>query len=201
MTAKVAKGTSKSAVSRRVVAATEKALTELMTADLSGLELSVLMIDGVHFGEHCCVVALGIGSDGTKNPLALVERSTENAALARELLADLRERGLDVTRPILVVLDGAKALHRAVTDVFDHPVIQRCQLHKKSEMSVTGCPRSCVRWSNGGCAMPTKAVSPNVRERPRGGDQPADRRRLYDHPVRSEAGQPPNDHIRRPELD
>jgi putative transposase len=75
----------------------------------------------VHFGEHCCVVALGIGSDGTKHPLALVEGSTENATLARELLVDLRERGLDVTRPILVVLDGAKALHRAVTDVFDHP--------------------------------------------------------------------------------
>lgn len=129
-TTKVAKGTSKSAISRRFVAATEKALAELMTADLSELELAALMIDGVHFAEHCCVVALGIGADGIKHPLALVEGSTENATLARELLVDLRERGLDVTRPVLVVLDGAKALHRAVIDVFDQPVIQRCQLHK-----------------------------------------------------------------------
>ncbi len=76
------------------------------------------------------MVALGIDADGTKHPLALVEGSTENATLARELLVDLRERGLDVTCPVLVVLDGAKALHRAVVDVFDQPVIQRCQQHK-----------------------------------------------------------------------
>src|SRR6185437_9239950 len=88
------------------------------------------MVDGVHFGEHCCVVALGIDIDGTKHPLSLVEGSTENATLVRELLVGLRERGLNVTRPILVVIDGAKALRRGVLDVFDHPVIARCQLHK-----------------------------------------------------------------------
>ncbi len=76
------------------------------------------------------MVALGIDIDGVKHPLALVEGSTENATLATELLVDLRERGLDVTRPILVVIDGAKALRCAVNEVFDHPVIQRCQLHK-----------------------------------------------------------------------
>jgi transposase-like protein len=108
---------------------THTALAELLAADLGGLDLVCLMIDGVHFAEHCCVVALGIGVDGTKHPLALVEGSTENATLARELLVGLRERGLDTTRPILCVIDGAKALRRAVLDVFDHPVIQRCQLH------------------------------------------------------------------------
>jgi transposase-like protein len=123
-------GTSKSAISRRFVAATERALAEMMSADLSELDLAALMLDGVHFGEHTCIVALGIGIDGTKHPLALVEGSTENATLARELIVGLRERGLDVTRPILAVLDGSKALRRAVLDVFDHPVIQRCQLHK-----------------------------------------------------------------------
>ena len=85
---------------------------------------------GVHFAEHCCIVALGIGIDGTKHPLALVEGSTENATLVTELIVGLRERGLDVTRPILAVLDGSKALRRAVLDVFDHPVLARCQLHK-----------------------------------------------------------------------
>ena len=88
------------------------------------------MVDGVHFGEHTCVVALGIDIDGTKHPLSLVEGSTENATLVTELIVGLRERGLDVTRPILAVLDGSKALRRAVLDVFDRPVIGRCQLHK-----------------------------------------------------------------------
>ena len=125
-----ASATSKSAVSRRFVAATESALTNLLAADLSTLDLVAFMVDGVHFGEHCCVVALGIGVDGTKHPLSLVEGSTENATLVTDLLVGLRERGLDVTGPILVVIDGSKALRRAVLDVFDRPVIQRCQLHK-----------------------------------------------------------------------
>jgi transposase-like protein len=125
-----ATATSRSAVSRRFVAATETALAELLATDLSGLDLVALMVDGVHFGEHCCIVALGIDIDGIKHPLSLVEGSTENATLVTELIVGLRERGLDVTRPILVVLDGSKALRRAVTDVFDRPVIARCQLHK-----------------------------------------------------------------------
>lgn len=129
-TEQTATATSKSAVSRRFVAQTETALAELLAADLSGLDLVAMMVDGVHFGEHTCVVALGIGIDGTKHPLSLVEGSTENATLVSDLLVGLRERGLDVTRPILVVLDGSKALRRAVLDVFDRPVLGRCQLHK-----------------------------------------------------------------------
>jgi putative transposase len=125
-----ATATSTSAVSRKFVAMTATALKEMMTADLSGLDLVAIMVDGVHFGEHCCVVALGIDIEGTKHPLALVEGSTENATLVTELCVGLRERGLDVTRPILAVVDGSKALRRAITDVFDHPVIARCQLHK-----------------------------------------------------------------------
>jgi putative transposase len=125
-----ATGTSKSAISRRFVAATERALAELLAADLSGLDLVALMVDGIRVAEHCCVVALGITIDGTKVPLGLAEGATENATVTRDLLAGLRERGLEVTRPILVVLDGAKALRRAVNDVFDHPVLQRCQLHR-----------------------------------------------------------------------
>jgi putative transposase len=110
-----ATATSKSAESRKFVAATETALTELMAADLTGLDLVALMIDGVHFGEHCCVVALGVSLDGTKHPLALQEGSTENATLVTDLLIGLRDRGLDVTRPTLVVIDGSKALRRATS--------------------------------------------------------------------------------------
>jgi transposase-like protein len=124
------RGTSRSAVSRRFVVATETALAELLAADLSSLDLVVIMIDGVHFAGHCCVVAMGIDSDGIKHPLAVLEGDTENATLAKDLLVSLRDRGLDMTRPILCVLDGAKALSSAVKAVFDHPVIARCQLHK-----------------------------------------------------------------------
>jgi transposase-like protein len=125
-----ARATSRSAVSRRFVRATETALGELLAADLSGLDLVAVMIDGVHFAGHLCVVALGIDILGVKHPLALVEGSTENATLVRSLLIDLRDRGLDVTHPMLFVLDGAKALRAAVVEVFDHPIIARCQLHK-----------------------------------------------------------------------
>ena len=121
---------SKSAVSRRFVKATEQALTDLMTQDLSSLDLVAFMVDGVHFADHVCVVALGITIDGIKVPLAIEEGSTENATLVTALIVGLRERGLDVTKPVLAVLDGSKALARAVRDVFDHPVIARCQLHK-----------------------------------------------------------------------
>jgi len=127
---KSARSTSKSAVSRRFVAATETALADLLAADLSELDLVALMIDGVHFGDHLCVVALGISIDGTKYPLGLAEGSTENTAVVTDLLTGLRDRGLDTTRPMFVGIDGGKALRAAVTRVFTHPVIQRCQLHK-----------------------------------------------------------------------
>jgi putative transposase len=129
-TEQVATATSKSAVSRKFVAATETALAELLARPLNGLDLVALMIDGVHFGDHVCVVALGIGAGGVKHPSALVDGDTENTTVVMDLLVGLRERGLDTTRPVLVVIDGAKALHAAVTRVFDHPVIARCQLHK-----------------------------------------------------------------------
>src|SRR5215203_2218218 len=123
-------GTSKSAVSRRFVARTEHALAELLAQDLSELELVALLVDGIRVADHTCVDALGITIDGTKIPLALAEGATENTSVVTDLLVGLRERGLEVTRPILVVIDGAKALRRAILDVFDHPVIARCQQHK-----------------------------------------------------------------------
>jgi putative transposase len=127
---KSARSTSKSAVSRRFVAATETALGELLAAPLHDLDLVALMIDGVHFGEQLCVVALGIGIDGVKHPLGLAEGSTENTSVVTDLLTGLRDRGLDTSRPIFVGIDGGKALRAAVVKVFDHPVIARCQLHK-----------------------------------------------------------------------
>jgi putative transposase len=124
-----ARSTSRSAVSRRFVARAETAPSELMATDLSGLDVVTVMIDGVGFARHCCVVGLGVTINGTKVPLGVVEGDTEHATVVKDLLVDLRDRGLDTTRPALVVIDGAKALAAAMGAVFDHPVIQRCQLH------------------------------------------------------------------------
>jgi len=125
-----ARATSRSAVSRRFVARTQTALAELLAADLSGIDPVAILVDGVGFAEHLCVVALVIDAEGRKHPVGLREGSTENATLVGDLLVDLRERGLDVTRPILAVLDGAKALVKGVRQVFDQPLIQRCIVHK-----------------------------------------------------------------------
>ena len=126
-----ARGTSKSAVSRRFVAATERQMGEWLGRDLSQLDLVVLMLDGIHIDEHVLLVALGIDTVGTKHVLGVREGATENAASCTALLTDLRERGLPTDRPILAVIDGAKALARAVRDVFGTKAfIQRCQVHK-----------------------------------------------------------------------
>ena len=137
------------------MAMTEHALADLLAADLSGLDLVAIMIDGVHFADHLCVVALGIGIDGTKHPLALVEGSTENTTLVRSLLVGLRDRGLDVTRPILAVLDGAKALAAAVKEVFDSPVIARCQLHKIRNVARSSAGEDARPGRPSGCGRPT----------------------------------------------
>ncbi len=126
------KATSRSAVSRRFVRQTETALAELMTRDLSGLDITVLMLDGEHLAERCVVVALAITADGTKIPVGLWDGSTENKTVVTALLADLVARGLSVADGLLVVLDGAKALSAAVREVFgDKALVQRCTLHKR----------------------------------------------------------------------
>jgi putative transposase len=126
-----ARGTSRSAVSRRFVAATEKQMAEWLGRDLAALDLGVLMLDGVHIDEHVLLVALGIDADGNKHVLGVREGATENAAACTALLADLRDRGLRTDRPTLVVIDGSKALAKAVRNVFgDRAIVQRCQAHK-----------------------------------------------------------------------
>ncbi len=130
------RGISKSAVSERFVYGTERKLAELMSRELRGLRLVVLMIDGVRFGEHLVLAAVGVDERGQKRVLGLREGATENAAAVRALLADLVERGLDPERSLLVVIDGAKALHKAVVEVFGaHAPIQRCREHKKRNVS------------------------------------------------------------------
>src|SRR4051812_18899308 len=128
----VARSTSKSAVSREFVSRTREHLIELMSRPLGDLRLAVLMLDGIELKGRCCVVALGIDTDGVKRPLGLWDGSSENATVATTLLANLVERGLDVEQGVLVVLDGAKALRKAVRDVLGvYTPVQRCIRHKE----------------------------------------------------------------------
>src|ERR671936_2946293 len=112
-----ARSTSKSAVSREFVSRTREHLDALMSRRLDDVRLAVLMLDGIELKGRCCVVALGITTDGVKIPLGLWDGSTENATVATTLLANLVDRGLDVEQGVLVVIDGAKALRKAVRDV------------------------------------------------------------------------------------
>lgn len=130
--AKRSRSQSKSAVSRAFVERTRSSLQELLARRLDGLELAALLIDGIELDEVCHVVALGITREGTKVPLGLWEGSTENATIATALLADLQERGLRLEAEILCVLDGAKALRKAVRQVVgERTPVQRCVRHKE----------------------------------------------------------------------
>jgi transposase-like protein len=102
-----------------------------MSRQLHDVRLAVLMLDGVDLKERTHVVALGITTEGVKIPLGLWEGSTENATVATALLADLAERGLDVPQGVLCVIDGAKALRRAIRDVLGDVPVQRCVRHKE----------------------------------------------------------------------
>jgi putative transposase len=128
----LARSTSKSAVSREFVSRTREHLIDLMSRPLDDLRLAVMMLDGIELKGRCCVVALGIDTDGIKHPLGLWDGSTENATVATTLLSNLTGRGLDVDQGVLVVLDGGKALRKAVNDVFGvHTPVQRCVRHKE----------------------------------------------------------------------
>jgi len=127
-----ARSTSKSAVSREFVARTRANLEALMSRRLDDVRLAVLMIDGIDLKGRTNVVALGITTDGVKLPLGLWEGSTEHSAVATALLADLVDRGLDTEQGVLCVLDGARALRRAVRDVLGVSTpVQRCVRHKE----------------------------------------------------------------------
>ena len=132
----VARGDSRSAISRRFVAATTEKLAELLAADLSVHDAAVLMIDGIMFHECCCVVALLITADGTKIPVGVWEGDTENTTVVKHLLADLVARGLRFEQGLLVVIDGGKALAAGIKRVFGkHAVVQRCVLHKRRDVA------------------------------------------------------------------
>lgn len=122
---------SKSAVSRRFVACSTALLRHWLARPVGALELVAVLIDGIYFRQRCILIALGIDASGRKQVLGLHEGSTENTAVAKALLSDLIERGLDPERPLLFVIDGGKGLRRAIGELWgQRAVVQRCQVHK-----------------------------------------------------------------------
>ena len=123
-------GVSRSAVSREVIEASEAALKKLAERRFEDVDLLVIYIDGMHFGEQCVLAAIGVDSQGCKHVLGLKEGATENAEAAKDLLERLVAQGVDPKRRRLFVIDGSKALRTAINAVFGEHPIQRCRNHK-----------------------------------------------------------------------
>lgn len=124
-------GISKSAVSREMVKTTKEQLSQLCERRLDGVEMLVLIIDGIRVDDTIFIAALAIDTKGVKHLLGFAEGPTENTDVCKELLENLKDRGLRTDQYLLALLDGSKALRRAVKDLWGKRVlIHRCQEHK-----------------------------------------------------------------------
>ena len=128
-------GLSKSTVSREFIAASSERLKALQERDLSELDVVAIFIDGKSFADDQMVIALGVTLEGNKVFLGFVQTETENARVLGQFLQSLLDRGLDISKGVLVVIDGAKGLRSAVKNVFkNRAVVQRCQWHKRENV-------------------------------------------------------------------
>ena len=124
-------GISKSSISRQTIAASEKQLQDLLEKDLSQTPILVIYLDGIQFGKHHVLCAVGVDPQGYKHVLGLSAGASENATVVKELLENLVKRGVDPKQPRLFVIDGAKALRAGINAVFgNHHAVQRCRNHK-----------------------------------------------------------------------
>ena len=125
------RGASKSNASRALIDATTEKLAQFVSRKLDDVDLVAMFIDGIEFAGHSVLIALGVTIDGTKTPLGIWAGSTENTVVVTELLSNLVARGLRVDASMLFVIDGGKAIRKALRDVFgDRAIVQRCQVHK-----------------------------------------------------------------------
>jgi len=125
------RGISKSAVSRRFVMATAERIARWMDKPLDELDIVALFMDGIALGDHMIVAAVGIDAEGYKYALGIWEGATENAVVCQALIDNLISRGLDADKVLLFIIDGSKALSKAIRQSFGaNAVIQRCQRHK-----------------------------------------------------------------------
>jgi putative transposase len=127
------------------VTATAERLAELCARPLGDRRWPIVMLDGVHLGEHLLVVALGVTDDGTKVPLGVVEGSTENTAVCARLVADLVDRGLDTSKGVLFVIDGGKALSKAIRAAFGPKALIQRAVATRNETSSGTFPKQSVR--------------------------------------------------------
>jgi len=124
-------GISKSVISRKTVESTGEQLRNLCERDLTKLDICVLVIDGIHVGKTVQIVAMGVERSGKKHILSVRQGATENSQVCTELFEEMKQRGLDSDRPMLVIMDGSKALRSAVERYFaKRAAVQRCQFHK-----------------------------------------------------------------------
>ncbi len=130
------RGVGRSAVSRRFIVGTQAKLDQLRSRDLAGLGLLAVFIDGIQIADHTVVVALGVDERAEKHVLGLEEGTTENAAVCQRLLGGLIERGLPTDRALLFVIDGGKAIRKAIRDTYGALApVQRCVLHKRRNVT------------------------------------------------------------------
>lgn len=124
-------GVSRSAVSRRVIEASEAEVEALLSRRFDDLKLLVIYIDGLIFGDYTMIGAVGVDVEGNKHILGIREGATENSTVITALLEDIVARGVDPKRKMLFVIDGSKALRAAINAVFGaHQPVQRCRAHK-----------------------------------------------------------------------
>ena len=124
-------GVSRSAVSRRVIEASEAEVEALLSRRFDELKLLVIYIDGLIFGDYTMIGAVGVDVEGNKHVLGIREGATENSTVVKELLEDIVARGVDAKRKMLFVIDGSKALRSAINAVFGaQQPVQRCRAHK-----------------------------------------------------------------------
>ena len=140
-------GLSSSSVYRRYVKGTARKLAEFQERSLEGYDLVALFLDGKSFADEEIIIALGVTLDGQKIPLGFVQAATENERVCRRFLSDLVERGMQYEAGLLVVIDGAKGLYKAVMSVLKgHACVQRCQYHKRQ--NVVSVQERAVRYGS-----------------------------------------------------
>ena len=147
-------GVSKSEISRETIAAGERLLKELAEGDCSKLDVLTVWIDGIQLGSYHVICAVGVDDKGHKHVLGIREGATENAEVAKSLLEELVARGLDVKRRRLFVIDGSKALRKAIDQVFGAK--RRCNAAATTSFAM--CSAICPR---------TNTTKRNRRSRPR----------------------------------
>jgi len=124
-------GVSKSSISRQFVLASETECKRLLERRFDDVRILVIYIDGIVVSEHSAIAAIGIDENGYKHVLGIADGATENAAVVKDLLENMCERGVKPGVKRLFVIDGSKALRAGIDAVYgkDNPV-QRCRQHK-----------------------------------------------------------------------